>query len=180
MTCIVGYRDTENNRVVMGADSAGSTSYEIRIRKDTKIFKNGDFVIGCTSSFRMIQILRFSFKPPEVGDKDIYEYMCTDFVDAVRESFSNGGYLYKSNEVEKGGIFLIAYKDRLFCIESDFQVGEVYDTFNSVGCGDSYALGAMHVIKDRKMQAEKKVIKALESASYFSTGVRPPFNILTT
>ena len=68
---------------------------DITIRKDPKVFKVGNFLIGYTSSFRMGQILRFNFNPlkyvPEIHN-DEYEYMCTDFIDEVRVCFREGGY----------------------------------------------------------------------------------------
>lgn len=52
MTCIVGYV-TPAREVVMGADSAGVAGYDLRIRRDVKVFHAGPFLIGYTSSFRM-------------------------------------------------------------------------------------------------------------------------------
>ena len=179
MTCIVGYVDKKNKKVVMGADSAGVGGLDITIRKDKKIFKVGDFVIGCTTSFRMIQILQFSFNPPKVYDKDLYEYMCTDFINSVKECFKNGGYLQKySNGDEKGGTFLVGYKDRLFSIQDDFQVQESIDGFDSCGCGFKYALASMYT--NKKSNAKKIVIKALETAEYYSGGVCSPFHLYCT
>ncbi len=174
MTCIVGFIDKKNKKVVMGADSAGSSGFDITLRKDEKVFKNGDFIIGCTSSFRMIQLLRFSFTPPKIYDKDIYEYMCTDFINAVRKCFEAGGYLqkYKDGD-EKGGVFLVGYKDRLFKIEGDFQVGESLQGYDSCGCGEFYALGS--IFNTTKKNAKTVVLDALRCAENFSGGVRSPF-----
>lgn len=58
-------------------------------------------MIGWLTSFRMIQLLRFTFKPPEIGEKDIYEYMCTDFIDEVRECFKRGGYSQHYSKVTR-------------------------------------------------------------------------------
>ena len=71
MTCIVGYLDKKTKKVTIGGDSAGVAGLDITIRKDEKVFKVDNFIIGCTSSFRMIQLLRFSFKPPEIKQKNI-------------------------------------------------------------------------------------------------------------
>jgi len=181
MTCIVGFLDKENDVVIMGADSAGVAGSLIMARKDTKLFKNGDFVIGCTSSFRMIQLLRFSFKPPVINDKDIYEYMCTDFINEVRKCFTDGGYIQKQKDGdEKGGTFLVAYKNRLFRIDEDFQVGENIDGFASVGCGVEYALGAIHSIDMNDVSPEIKVLRALQAAEHFCTAVCSPFIFETT
>lgn len=178
MTCIVGFVDKVNKRVVMGADSLGSDGLDITVRKDKKIFRVGDFVIGCTSSFRMIQILNFSFKPPKVT-KDIFEYMCTDFINEVRECFKVNGFgqTYDDGD-EKGGTFLVGYKDRIFRIENDFQVSESIESFDSCGCGMYYALGSM--FSNPSKNTVDVVIKALEAAENFSGGVSRPFNIIKT
>lgn len=179
MTCIVGFIDIENNSVVVGADSAGVGGLDVTVRKDEKIFKNGDFIIGCTSSFRMTQLLRFSFKPPRVYDKEIYEYMCTDFIDAVRECFEEGGYLQKfEHGDEKGGVFLVAYKNRLFKVDGDFQVAEALQGYDACGCGESYALGSIY--STSKQNSKEIVTDALKCAENFSGGVREPFIVYST
>ena len=181
MTCIVGYLDKKTKKVTIGADSAGVAGFDLTIRKDTKVFQNGDFIIGCTSSFRMIQLLRFSFKPPKVTKSDLYEYMCTDFIDEVRKCFQNGGYLqkYKDGD-EKGGSFIVGYKNRLFFIEDDFQVGETLNGIASVGCGAPFALGALHSVSTSEKSAKEKVTIALEAAAFYSAGVAKPFYFYTT
>ena len=179
MTCIVGALG--NDGVYIGADSASIAGLDKSIRKDVKVFKVKDFVIGCTSSFRMIQLLRFSLRPPDFKkDQDIYEYMCTDFVDAVRDCFKAGGYIHIENSEETGGVFLVGYKNRLFKIESDFQVGEYFDSYAAAGCGSDYALGTMFALKDTDMTIETKINLALEAAEKFSAGVSRPFVIEKT
>lgn len=126
----------------------------------------------------MIQLLMFNLKLPEIGEKDIFEYMCNDFVNSVRSTFKEGGFLTTNSGVEEGGTFLVAYKDRLFEIESDFQVCESINDYASCGCGKYYALGALY--SSNIGNTDKKVLRALETASYFSGGVEPPFKILST
>jgi len=182
MTCIVGIVNKKEKRVVMGADSAGVGGYEITIRKDPKIFKVGDFVIGCTSSFRMIQLLRFSLKLPKV-EKEIYEYMCTDFIDAVRKCLKEGGFMEKERDAEVIGTFLVAYKDRLFKIESDLQVGESVDGIMACGCGENYALGVLkynQLLAGIELDTERIITNSLIIAEKLSAGVAKPFKILST
>lgn len=184
MTCIVGLIDKRADsdaRVYIGADSAAISDNYIEVRRDSKVFQNGEFVIGCTSSFRMIQLLQYSFIPPEMGDKDIFEYMCTDFINAVRDCFSAGGYLSKDEYgVEGGGKFLVGYKDRLFIIDSDFQVGEVMRNFMAIGSGEDYALGSLYSTSYIPSSPEARIINALEAAAHFCPSVRAPFKILNT
>lgn len=176
MTCIVGLIDS--GKVYIGADSAGVGGLDIKLRKDVKAFKNDEFLIGFTTSFRMGQLLQYSFSPPKIYELDLFHYMVTLFVDAVRNCFKNGGYASKNNEAEIGGTFLIGVRGRLFKIESDYQVSEVYDDFDSCGCGESYAIGALEVLKDSTLTAKQKIIKSLEVAEKFSAGVSAPFNVV--
>jgi len=178
MTCIVGIVDKKAKRVVIGGDSAGVADSNIFIRKDEKVFKNKDFIIGCTSSFRMIQLLRFSFNPPKI-EREIFEYMCTNFIDEVRNCFKNGGYLQKFTDGdEKGGVFLVGCKDRLFKIDNDFQVAENLNGINACGCGQDFALGALYVLLEEDISIEDKALKALEAAEYSSQNVCRPFIII--
>lgn len=142
MTCIVGLVD--GPKVIIGADSAGVGGWDIQNRKDVKVFTNGDFVIGCTSSFRMIQLLQYKLNAPKRHpDTDVMRFMVTDFVEAVRTLFREGGFTTKEKDAESGGTFLVGVAGRLFLIDSDFQVCERADGFDACGCGASYALGAI-------------------------------------
>lgn len=181
MTCIVGYIDKKNKKVIMGGDSAAIAGLDLTIRKDNKVFNNGDFVIGCTSSFRMIQLLQYSFKPPEIKTKNIHQYMCTDFINEVRKCFQEGGFLQKYTDGdEKGGTFLVGYKNKLFKIDNDFQVAENINGYDSIGCGDDYALGSLYILNKTSKSPIDIVLLALNTASYFSAGVSKPFIIKTS
>lgn len=181
MTCIVGYIDKENRKIIMGGDSAGVAGLDVQIRKDPKVFKNGPMIIGYTSSFRMGQLLRFKLVVPENFRDDVYEYMCTDFIDAVRTCLKENGYTTIKDNTEEVGTFLVGYKGRLFKIENDLQVAEVIDNYDACGCGQSYALGALKIMGNCLCvfdSAHKIVELALMVATDYSGGVRPPYTIL--
>lgn len=174
MTCIVGVVD--NGKVFIGGDSAGVAGYSLTVRADRKVFRNGDFIMGFTSSFRMGQLLAKSFTPPKRHpDTDVYKFMVTDFIDSVRDCLKTGGYAEKHNEAEKGGTFIVGYQGRLFLIDSDYQVGEAIDGFDACGCGAEIAQGALFANPAGKPRDRLKV--ALEAAERFSAGVRGPFHI---
>ncbi|WPA89675.1 peptidase HslV family [Moorella phage MTATph1] len=167
----------------MGADSAGvGNYYNLSIRADRKVFKNGPFLMGFTSSFRMGQLLQYSFVPPDHpfnsdgAPMDTHKYMATVFIDAVRDCLKNGGFAAKYNEKEEGGTFLVGYRGRLFYVLDDYQVGEPVDNFFAVGCGASFALGSLYSTLNEP--PEQRIYKALEAAEHFSAGVRRPFVIL--
>ena len=176
MTCIVGLVD--GGKVYIGGDSAGVAGLDIYGRADQKVFKVGDFIMGFTTSFRMGQLLRYSFIPPKRHtENNIYKFMVTDFIDAVRKCLKDGGFAKKENDVERGGVFLVGYAGRLFKVEGDYQVGETILQFDSCGCGESFALGSLYTTKTQK-DPIKRINVALEAAQEFSAGVREPFNII--
>ena len=174
MTCVVGL--IEKDRIWMGADSAGVAGYDLTIRKDPKIFKVQNMLIGFTTSFRMGQLLGLSFKPPKHNPKiDTYKYMVTDFIDEVRRCLISGGYIEIKDHKETGGIFLVAYHGRLFKIDSDFQVGEEVKNFATCGCGEDFATGALYATVG--MKPKTRILNALQIAEMGSAGVRGPFLI---
>lgn len=179
MTCIVGYIDKKNKKMYMGGDSAGVSGLNVVVRRDTKVFQNGPMLIGYTSSFRMGQLLRFKLKVPRNKRKDDYEYMCTDFIDAVRELFSENKYTTVRESVESGGTFLVAYKGNLYDVEDDFQVGWNVEPYNSVGCGVYYARGALGALEGSDLSPEEQIKKTLEIVEYNSGGVQAPFNVIS-
>ena len=180
MTAIVGI--TDGRTVVIAGDSAGVGGCVTQPRLDAKVFTNGPYVIGYTSSFRMGQILRYAVKapiPPE-GEDGLHAFMCTSFINSVREGLKEGGWASKNNDQEEGGSFLVGVRGRLFEIEGDYQVGELADGYAAVGYGAEIALGALHATRDAGMTMEARVITALEAAAHFSMGVRPPFTVIDT
>jgi len=178
MTCIIGYV-SDDNIVYIGADSAGVSGNDIRIRADEKVFKNGDFIFGFTTSFRMGQILRYVFKPPErkVFSTDD-EYLHNDFINEIIKTFQENGYAKIESNVIKGGMFIFGYKGKLYFVDNDFQIGKPIRNYESIGCGENYAIGCLYALENTNISIEKKITKALEAAEEFSTGVRGPFHII--
>jgi len=181
MTCIVGYQ--HKGKVWIGGDSAGVAGLSITVRADRKVFKNKQFIMGFTTSFRMGQLLQYRFKPPAINSKENLEtYMCTKFIDGVRKCFDT----YKFGYDEKGahgGTFLVAVKKRLFTIHGDYQVGWSEVPYNAVGCGDDLALGAMYALEETDPDCvthkpEDKIRIALGAAAAASGGVCEPFHIV--
>jgi len=178
MTCIEGV--AHRGRVVLGGDSAGVGGYDLTVRADVKVFTNGPFIIGFTSSFRMGQLLQHSFKPPPVPKKpgSLGRYMVVDFIDAVRVTLKDKGWATKHNEQEAGGVFLVGVSGHLFRVDSDHQVGESRDGFDAVGCGSEAARGALFAA--RHLKPEARVRMALRAAERCCAGVRGPFLIRST
>lgn len=165
-----------DGKVHMGADSAGVGGLSLNVRADPKVFVNGPMVMGFTTSFRMGQLLRWTFSPPvQPEGVAVDRYMTTAFVDAVRETLKAGGYAHRENEVERGGTFLVGYRGRVWAVHDDYQVAELADPFNAVGCGDDLCKGSLYSTREFDLDPDVRLALALESAERFSAGVRGPF-----
>jgi len=181
MTCIVGIVD-DNKDVLIGADSAGVAGYSLIIRADEKVFINDGYIFGCCGSHRMLQLLRYSFKPPKYyGDADINSFMATTFINAVRECFKTGGFAHKKDEVESmGNSFIVGVKGNLFIVYSDYQIASLVEKYAAIGSGEDIANGSLFT-SDKfygETNDEERVEMALEAAEHFNAGVRGPFKIL--
>lgn len=176
MTVIVGLVDQGN--VYIGGDSAGIAGLSLSIRDDEKIFKNGCFIMGFTSSFRMGQLLRYKFSPPaQTIHQDDMQYMVTDFIDAARKCFAMNGFGDK--DATEGGTFIVGYKGKLYTIQTDYQVACHSDNYDAVGCGADIALGSLYSTKHMKnMSPEDRITLALQAAATYSAGVSAPFKIV--
>jgi hypothetical protein len=171
----------ENDTIYMGGDSAGVDPSRLSLitRKDPKVFKNGPFIMGFTSSYRMGQLLRYTFRPPEhPNNVSVDRYMVTIFVETVRECLRSGGYTTINNNNENGGNFLVGYRGKLFNINDDFQVGIPANNYDAIGCGGSICLGSLHTTHELNIPPRDRIKMALKAAEEFSAGIRGPFNIL--
>jgi ATP-dependent protease HslVU (ClpYQ) peptidase subunit len=175
MTCIVGI--AENGKVYIGGDSAGVSGLDLTVRADEKVFKNDECLFGFTSSFRMGQLLRFSFAVPSRAEKlEDYKYLVTTFIDAVRHSLKSGGFATTKDGGEFGGTFLLGYRGKLYTVYDNYQVAAAVDGFSSCGCGDNIALGSLFSTTGKPPRERIEI--ALAAAERFSAGVRGPFTIL--
>lgn len=179
MTAIAGI--VENGRVWIGGDSAGVGGYALVLRKDPKVFKVGEFVIGYTSSFRMGQLLRYHLSPPKPHEGESgHEYMVKAFIPAVRDVLKQHGYLKNDNGREEIGTFLVGWRGSLYEVYDDLQVGELIAPFAACGCGHDLAIGSLHTTQGMKMKPADRITQALSAAEAFSAGVRGPFTIISS
>ncbi|MER8006937.1 MULTISPECIES: hypothetical protein [unclassified Streptomyces] len=177
MTVIVGL--VHRRRVHLAGDSAGSSGSQLTIRRDPKVFTNGPYVLGFTTSFRMGQLLHHAFQAPH-PEGDLDRFMVTTFVDAVRTCLKEGGWARKDSEQEQAGAFLVGVQGRLFEIHDDYQVGEPAAGYAAVGCGDDLALGALHATAGLGLKPRERLTAALRAADHHSSFVSAPYTFART
>lgn len=181
MTCIVGL--CAEGDVYIGGDSAAvsDSQHEVIARSDPKVFRVGEFIFGCSGSFRMMNILHYFFDPPEhpLGAR-AEDYMCIGVADHLRELFRSHGWSQIDAGAERGGQFMIGYAGHLFYVGSDYQIGEFGVGYYSLGMGMHYALGSLFSTSDPELGISPKdrVIAALAAAEEFSPGVKSPFLVM--
>jgi len=168
MTCIVALED--NGKNYMGADSAAVDGEAISLRKEPKIFKCGDFLIGFSHSFRYGQIIEHCFNPPKISEKNIVKYMVTKFVPELRITLAVNEF------EEKESCMIIGYKGKIFYVESDWNVGYDETNYHAIGSGAPTAFGSLYSTQGQHPLDRVRI--ALEAAQEFTTSVRGPFNYL--
>ena len=142
MTAIAVKRTS--TEVIMSCDQLGSNGHGRTVVKTPKIFQVDGWLVGYTSSFRMGDLLRYTFTfPLAKPDLDEDVYMRTLFVTALRECLKAGGYAKTENGEESGGCFLVASKTNIYEVQADFSVLTVAREYHAVGSGAEVCLGAM-------------------------------------
>ena len=182
MTCIVAI--AQGGTVYMGSDHAASDDKSgwILSRKDPKVFKVGQYGIAFTDSFRMGQILQYSWTPPKYTptktNSGLDKFMRTKFIDSVKQTFKDSGFgTIGGSEEDTGGIFIVGVEGRIFTIDEDFHVGENVVNYMAEGSGGMFALGALHATKNQK-NPRMRLKAALEASAEFSMSVAPPFTYI--
>lgn len=163
MTCIIA--TIYEGKVHMIGDCMGSNGFIKNIfTKTPKVFSVGDFIIGYTTSFRMGQILQYSWTPPTrlVNDLDDDKYLYKEVIDSIKKCFENNGFGNKEKQEFEAGNFLIGWHGRLFEMQPNMSLMEVED-FASVGGGSYHAVAALKTLKHLNVLQDEP-LKALEVA----------------
>ena len=179
MTCISAV--VKNGHVYMAGDLMGSNGFTKKVYPDTKVFKNGDFLIGYTSSFRMGQILQYNWSQPSrlegVTDR---EYLQIDVIESMRECFNTYGFGEFKDGEHQGGTFLIGYKGELYEMQSNFSILK-NENFAAVGSGQYHAESTLLLLtQDPDFDPQEVLTASIYAASYFTTSVSEDCTIVTT
>lgn len=175
MTCIVGI--ISDGAVIIGGDSLGTAGQYSIVMKFDKIFRNGPYLIGTAGSVRVSQILHYGLKLPKPPTRNLQRFMCTTFIDTVRQALETGGTKRTKDGIDEvESAFMVGVNGRLFNVDCDFQIVETTLNYDAVGAGRSEALGSL--FSTSGMEPEKRVNVALEAAEMFNNTVRRPFVIM--
>lgn len=182
MTCIAAIIDGKG-RGHIACDSLGSNIYTKNTYTNRKIFQVSDMLIGFTGSYRMGQILQYRLPMPSalVG-QDLDRWMHINFVDAVRDTFKENGFLCVENGQEQPvqGQFLIVVAGRIFTMQSDLSLLESDDGFEACGSGEDYARATMNAAIAHGLRKPRRILReAIESAAKYVPSVGGEIHILS-
>jgi ATP-dependent protease HslVU (ClpYQ) peptidase subunit len=134
VTTIIGV--VKNGHVILGADSQVTSQSRPNMHpKMQKITNNNGYLIAGSGDSTPCDILQHIFIPPVptiAERKDLYKFMITKFVPAMREALDENGY--KLDGVDK---------DAGFEIDSDFSVLLNGEGIYGIGSGSPFAIGAL-------------------------------------
>lgn len=180
MTCIIA--KIHGGKVHMMADRMGSNGFT----KESyplikKVFKNGDFLLGCTTSFRMIQLLHYSWEPPKMSlDLSDDTYIFKNVVNSIMKCFKDNEFGHKKDVEFEAGNFLLGWKGRLFEVQPNMSLLESGD-FASVGSGSYHAVASMSTLSQLGQLAndvEGCMALALRVAARRTTSVSEEYDYL--
>ncbi len=169
MSCVVGL--LKDGKLYMGSDGRASTDAgEKRPIIATKLFWNGNFLIGFAGSVRTGQLLKPEYF--EIPD-DIHE-----LADAIRGHLGDKGSLATSDDQLsiQNCNFLIGFDGKLYEILTDFQINEASGDSLSIGSGSPFAMGSLFTSK-RVKSGEKRVLIALKAAAEYDAACGPPYSV---
>lgn len=155
----------------MGSDSSAVENENIARRREPKIFRKGDFLMGYCHSFRFGQIIQYYFNPPVNNKLHPIEYLVTKFVPELIS------VLEDNNFTENDSNLIICYDGHIFYIDNDWHVGWDDTNYHAIGSGALVALGSLHSTAGKDPQQRMRM--ALEASENFITTVCSPFHYLS-
>jgi len=121
------------------------------------------------------------FNKDEIINNGIdFEYLICNFIPKIQKLFSEGGFETTEKGQKETGEFLLAIKENLYRIQSDYSILQTVDNYNACGIGTKYALGALKAIENMDFTPIERIHIALISAAKFAVGVSAPFYIVNT
>lgn len=186
MTCCIGYK-TEKALYFI-SDTQGSTDDVKETRLDPKVFKVNNMLFATCGSFRMRDVLMYELDIPRLkANEDLDKYMRTTVINAIRDLFVEKGICIKTEESDltSPGDILIGIKDKIYKIESDFQVGEINKAYVAIGCGSREAMAAMSMYEEyfdlpkTKKDINQFLIKTIKVVSNLNLNVNDIYELIT-
>lgn len=182
MTTLVGIQG--RNWALLGADTritSEGTIYRMP-KKYSKITDIDGILIASAGDVRGANILDYGLKIPKVTAKSDEHFITCFLIPAIRQAFADSGFEKTSDGVSSHeGEFLVAYKGRIYEIDSDYSWVQDSRNIYALGSGGQIAIGALATLVGdsiTRSEARQWATKALDVASQYNADTAPPFHIV--
>lgn len=159
----------------IGADTRGSNGHTYDDGRD-KLIPQNNYIVGCSGSFRMIDIIRHNpdkFSSVD-SDADMFKW-----VNALRDLLIEYGYKKEAgdNESPQNNVvqLILAAHHTPYMVEIDFQFYPVVR--GAMGCGYLYGQGYFDALS-ATTPMKKRIHTAIIRTSDIMTGVSPTATVL--
>ena len=177
MTCIISYK--QDGKVILAGDKAGSNGFSGHLSKEPKVFTNGDFMIGYTTSFRMGQILNHLWTAPKRKvDQNTVKYLYVDVIPSIMECFDD--HNFGDSKENKYGNFVMVYENEIYEVQGDMSMLQHDTDIVCVGSGEYHATAAVRVLLDYEHDDKKILNKAFKVVSDNIVSVSKEFDFITS
>lgn len=178
MTCVVGI--VSGGRVYMGADTCASDGQTKASHPRRKIFKiQDDMLIGCSGSFRVMDIIEHRLKLPKHGKSSDQKYMHSIVPNAIRRCLVDWKFfetITEKDDVEWD--MLIGYNGHLYTMQNDYSILPAPARGTAIGSGAEAANAILFHYGSKKVTPRYKLRSALEAAAATIVSVQKPFNFM--
>lgn len=179
MTAIAGIR-TEHG-VYLGADRYVSSPDTYARLAFSKVFaKRSNLLMSCAGTLRALQVLRYKFDAPShPKGMGAVEYLSTVFATNLRKVLQDEDAYADSEGDPYVFAVMLAYRNSLFWMQPDLNVGEVVEDYLAVGSGELTCLGSLYTTSKLpcSLTPQDRIIVALEAASQHVIGCGPPYDV---
>lgn len=159
MTIIIALKDTQNKRIILGADK--QVTYGDTVQKvSTKIISipvnitdgYGEIIdtkkmhIAISGYPHLASFLQYGFPVPDMDDnQDFIEYYYQTFIPAFHKAATGIDFLkYSSSRMDTGGDLLLIFKGQVYNIDFNMGVNLLDNEFYVAGSGYEIATGSLY------------------------------------
>lgn len=180
MTCLLA--TVHEGKIYMAGDSCVANSYRRQIMSDSKVLRFDNMLIGFAGWPRDMQIVMTEYSPaghPE-GMDDL-RYVIKYIAEPIRQLTRDFEHAQiQENKATMESQLLVGYHQRVYTIETNFQITTNDENFGVVGSGTYYALGAFAALSESQgLTLEGRLLKTLEIVARYDPYVCAPFYIET-
>lgn len=173
MTCIIGFINSDKKTMKLVSDSRSSYGNGFYLNKNgfrEKVFTKGKFVIGCSGSSLLNQIVQFNFElPVHESGIDTKVYLVKTFIPELRKSISINGGDKKDSKGRMEGRIILGYEGKIFTLDSNYCIIEQDNKFTCIGSGAQIAYGSLAT--PSKLSDMDKAKQAIDISSKFLNNI---------